>query len=185
MEKYYHIKSIVNSKSIIEIQVVSPSQYRDIEQYLLPTSNIKIPHGVEFEVKKGKRWTDVIVYHQSVSLCFFSQKLMDVLGQFVDVDNYSYPIHIVNCPHKYYVLFNLPQVPFINSAYCPNQDEDPYFVFSHAPLQLFTLADTNLKVCSSQIMDMLVKSKMTNIAFRDVYELTNDEYKLWVAEHES
>jgi hypothetical protein len=163
-----------NSHSVIELNTTDKRGYSFVAPYLVTTAKERLPKEVSFQVAKGKRWTDIIVYHQSVSLNFYSQKLIDVLSKFIDISNISYPIHIEACDTKYYVLYNLKEFTFLNQQ---NFFEAPLFLQSEEVPSLFALTKSNLIICAPAVKNEIIKEKLTNVYFSDAIGLTLDEYQ--------
>lgn len=176
MENYYSFRMKSNSHAVIELVTTDKRGHAFVAPYLRTTAKEKLLTEVSFRVAKGKRWTDIIVYHQSVSINFYSQKLIDVLSKFIDISEISYPIHIEDCDVKYYILYNLKEFAFLNQ-----QDffEDPLFLQSEKVPPLFTLTKSNLTICTPIVKNELIKEKLTNVYFRDAFGLTPDEYQKW------
>ncbi len=173
METYFSFRMKSNSHSVIELKTIDKRGYAFIEPYLFPSSKQKLPEEVMFTVVKGNRCTDIIVYNESVSINFYSQKLIDVLGQFVDVSKICYPIRINNCASTYYVIYNLEELVFLNQSDFLN---NPLFLIKDKTPLIFTLDRSNFKICSLIIKEAFVKEKLSNVYFRDVYGLAPKEY---------
>ena len=172
-----------NAQSVIELRAKGPYSYSFVEQFLLSTSRNRLPQEIAFYVVKGKRWSDIIVYNQSVSINFYSQKLIDILRNFINMENICYPIQIANCQLSYYTIYNLKELSFINQAYRPTPDPFPCFVLQDNMPHLFTLTNSNLKVCSADVKDAIEKAKLKNIYFREIHGLSEAEYAEWREKH--
>lgn len=165
------------SKSVVEIRTTDSRGYTYIEPFLTPMAKEKLPEDVFFKVVCGKRWTDIIVYNQSAGINFYSQKIIDILKDFIDTTNICYPIKIEGIENlSYYTLYNLEVFPFINQSACLFSEEPPCFELLGKNPTLCTLSDSNLKVCSLELKQALEKSKLSNIFFNKIYALSLEEY---------
>ena len=180
MIKYYSLGNDTACRSVIEFEMHHHLNNEKIELLLEPDSTEKFPNDVSFYVSQGKRWTDIINYHKGGLLHLYSQKLVDVLNQFVDMSNYCYPIKINNSTQSYYVLYNLPRLKYINryqQDYLFSQLWKDTICFSlptQVPL-LFNLENTLIVACVEDVKNAIQKAKLTNIYFYELYGLSHDE----------
>ncbi len=181
MTEFFNFSGNIHSKAIIEIYTTDPRGYAFVEPYLYPTSKIRLPHDASFRVVRGKRWTDIIVHHKDWSLYFYSQKVIDLLGTFLDMSDKCYPIHIEGTDQRYYVIYNLEEYPFLNQKERAMFHKPPYFELPDTYPPLFTLSNSNLRVCTKELKEALIKAKIVNIRFRDVYGLTKEEKAIYEA----
>lgn len=172
-----------NSKSIVEIRIMDSLRYSSVEPFLLSISKDRLPNNISFYVAKGKRWTDIIVYNQSVSINFYSQRMIDVLSAFMDMSRIVYPIQIEGADCKYFTIYNLKEFNFLNQKFTPLPESHPYFEHTGKTPALFTLTNSNLKVCTEEVKNAIEKAKLTNVYFRDVYGLTTEECLVWKQKH--
>ncbi len=175
MIEFYGLSANAASRSIIEICTTDPRGYAFVDSFLWATSKKKLPDEMSFCVAHGKRWTDIIIYHGNPSLRFFSQKIIDLLGTFLDMSDKCYPIHIEGTDQLYYVIYNLEEYLFLNQKYSSMEGKSPYFELPSTYPPLFTLANSNLRVCTKELKEALMKAKLTNVTYREVYGLTQDE----------
>lgn len=165
MFEFYHIGNNATARSIIEIKANAPYKYADIFPYLMSTSNQKLPVDVTFSVIKGKRWTDIIVLNGDISICFYSHRLIHLLSKFVDnMFNMCYPISIEGTDQVYYVIYNLEKMDYWEENF-QSDDVPPCFIMRKDMPSLFTLPDSNLKICSHTLKEVLCSNKLSNIEF--------------------
>lgn len=172
METYFSFRMKSNSRSVIELKTIDRRGYAFIEPYLFPSSKQRLPEDVMFTIVKGNRHTDIIVYNESASINFYSQKLIDILGQFADVSKICYPIRINNCKSIYYAIYNLEGLEFLNQS---DFLHNPLFLMREKIPMLFTLTGSNFKICSSIIKEAFIKKKLSNVYYRDVYGISSME----------
>ncbi len=181
MTEFFNFSGNPTSKSIIEIYTTDPRDYAFVEPYLYPTSKIRLPNDASFRVVRGKKWTDFIVHHKDWSLKFYSQKVIDVLGTFLDMSDKCYPIHIEGTDQRYYIIYNLEEYSFLNQEYGSFIGTPPYFELPDVHPPLFTLTNSNLRVCTKDLKEALIKAKLKNIIFREIYGLTQEEKAIYEA----
>ena len=95
------------------LEIISETSYDVLWKYLLPYKTKPLPADVTFTVAAGKKEYDIIRLYES-SVDFFSQKIIDVLSQFVDMSDKCYPIRIEGVEKQYYVIYNLKKYKFLN-----------------------------------------------------------------------
>ncbi len=181
MTEFFYFSGNIHSKAIIEICPTESHDFAFVEPYLYPTSKTRLPNEVVFRVVRGRRWTDVIVYHEAWSHTFYSQKIIDILGKFLDMSDKCYPIHIEGTDQRYYVIYNIEEYTYLNQKYGSFFRKPPYFELPDACPPLFTLSNSNLRVCSKELKEALIKAKIVNIRFRDVCGLTKEEKAIYEA----
>ncbi len=157
MIEFYNMSVNVASRAVIEICTTDPRGYAFVKPFLLSTSKTKLPNDVSFRIARGKRWTDIITYS---SLDFYSQKVIDLLGTFMDMSDKCYPIHIEGTDQRYYVIYNLEEYPFLNQEYGRFLGNPPYFELPDVHPPLFTLTNSNLMVCTRVLHDAINKGKI-------------------------
>lgn len=140
-----------------------------------PIQKVKHLAGVPFKIAAGKKNYDIIRAYENRGK-FFSQKVIDVFSQFVDMSDKCYPIQIEGVEQPYYVIFNLDAYPFLN------RDEktflyDPLYFCIEAPLPLLGIEDTLLIMVSEEVKNALLKNKITNIELIESFGCTQEEYE--------
>lgn len=139
----------------------------------------KIPDNITFKVVKGKKNYDLIRLHQAECHYFYSQKLIDVLSQFVDMSDKCYPIKIEGVEEQYYVIYNLPEYPYLNKEKAMFKEEPAFFMGSEITSPLFCITDTYLHIITEDLKNQLVKNKISNIVFTECFVCTEEEYEDW------
>jgi hypothetical protein len=118
MITFYTFSWKVGTRSFVEVKANNSIDYKFIRPYLYTISKDRLPSDVSFSVVKGKRWTDIILLYEAATHKFFSQRLIDILEQFIDLRNKCYPIDIAGAPFKYYTIYNLEELPYYIDPTC-------------------------------------------------------------------
>ena len=103
MITYYNISNRFK-RSMLEI--TSETDYKILRKYLDPLRKEKLPDDIKFKVAVGKKNYDIIRLYECGEE-FYSQRIIDVLSQFVDMSNKCYPIKIEGILEQYYIIYNL------------------------------------------------------------------------------
>lgn len=176
MITFYTFSWKVGTRSFVEVEANNSIDYKFIRPYLYTTSKDRLPSDVYFSVVKGKRWTDIILLYEAATHKFFSQRLIDILEQFIDLRNKCYPIDIAGAPFKYYTIYNLEELPYYIDPTCTKVvNERRYFEMIKDYPHLFTVKDSNLRICTQEVKQAIEKAKLTNIEFDEIYGVTKDE----------
>ena len=159
-------------RSGLEITSASPCVYR---WEFDPIMTEKLPSEVTFRVAAGKKAYDVIRRCQDRGY-FFSQKIINVLSQFVDMSDKCYPISIEGIKEQYYVIYNLDACPYLN------RDEetyrcDPRYFCIQSPSPIFGVEDTLFIVVSEDVKNALLKNKVSNIELVESFGCSFEEYQ--------
>lgn len=181
MTEFFHFHKNLFAHSVMELKVMPPYYYRDIDWLICPTTHERLPEDLGFYVKKGKRWTDIIVYNESVTLQFYSQRLIELLSRFIDMDNISYPVHIEGAPFPYYLMYNLKGYPFVKQNVTKTWPF--YFELSETPPALFSVMHSSFCICTRPVKEALEKAKLTNVSIESCYALTKEEHEKWKEEY--
>lgn len=158
-------------------EITSNTSYDFLCKYLGPSNKEKLPEDVVFKIAAGKKNYDVIRRFQSGEL-FFSQKFIDVLSQFIDMSNKCYPINIEGIEDVYYVIYNLPEYPYLNREKAMFDGEPDFYSGTECP-PIFTITGTRLFVVTEEIKQIIIKNKISNIYFTDSFLCTEEEYRDW------
>lgn len=160
------------------IEITSETDYKILRKYLDPLRNEKLPDDIKFKVAVGKKSYDIIRLYECGEE-FYSQRVIDVLSQFVDMSNKCYPIKIEGILEQYYQIYNLEAYPFLNRKdYESLFIDDPCFWDVHdASLQLFGIKGTSYVIVSEDIKNALLSNKISNIFLVESFGCTKDEYK--------
>lgn len=157
------------------LEITSETSYDVLWKYLLPYKTKPLPADVTFTVAAGKKEYDIIRLYES-SVDFFSQKIIDVLSQFVDMSDKCYPIRIEGVEKQYYVIYNLKKYKFLNLDENLFEDEPGCIGVQDELLPIFSLEGTKCIVVSESIKDALLKSKVSNITLTECFGCSLDEY---------
>ena len=160
------------------LEITSDTDYKTIKKYLDPLQKEKLPDNVKFKVAVGKKNYDIIRLYECGEE-FYSQRIIDVLSQFVDMSNKCYPIKIEGILEQYYIIYNLEAYPFLNrKEHLSLSIDDPCFWDVHdASLQLFGIKGTSYVIVSEDIKNALLSNKISNIFLIESFGCTKDEYK--------
>jgi len=158
------------------LEITSSTSYEVLWNYLNPHEAKTLPENITFFVATGKKPYDIIRLYESGEY-FFSQRIIDVLSQFVDMSNKCYPIKIQGIIEQYYVIHNLEQYPFINQDESLFEDEPSCIGVQDKSFSLFSLKHTKSVIVSEDIKDALLKNKITNIKLTECFGCTLEEYK--------
>ena len=162
-------------RGMLEIASATPDDILD--KYLDPTQTEKLPEDVCFKVAAGKKEYDLIGYYQNWQV-FYSQKIIDVLSQFVDMSDKCYPVKIEGVEKQYYVIYNLKTYPFWNKDDVVSMYDDPcYFGIHDKSIPIFGIDNTAFIIVSEEIKDALLKSKISNIELLETFGCSIEEYK--------
>lgn len=154
--------------------------FNSLSEYVEPCVKKRLPDNITFKVAKGKKFFDIINYHGAENLSFYSQRFIDLLSEFVDMSDKCYPINIEGIEEKYYMIYNLPEYKRLNRVKFEVNPEEPLF-FSEKEMKspLFSYEGGNKFIVSEDIMNHLIKNKISNAFFRASYISTEEEYKDW------
>ena len=166
------------------LEISSDASYKLLWEYLVPYQKKKLPESVTFKVAAGKKEYDLIRLFQSGEF-FFSQRFIDVLSQFIDMSDKYYPIKIEGIEEQYYVIYNMAEYTFLNKDKAIF-DEEPYFYSDcrkETTTSLLGITNTRLFVVTEDIKNALIKSKISNMYFKEAFLCTEEEYKEWQKSH--
>ena len=159
------------------LEITSETSYDILDKYLDPSQTEKLPDDVCFKVAAGKKDYDIIRYYE-VGWEFYSQKIIDVLSQFVDMSDKCYPVKIEGVEKQYYVIYNLKTYPFWNTDDVVSAYDDPYyFGINDKSIPIFGIDDTAFIIVSEEIKDALLKSKISNIELIEHFGCSFEEYE--------
>lgn len=158
------------------LEISSNTSYDILWKYLDPLQKEKLPNNIFFRIESGKKQYDVIRLYESGEE-FYSQNVIDILSQFIDMTNKCYPIYIDGVDKQYYVIYNLEAYPFLNREESTFEDEPCCFKASNPSLSIFGIEDTKCIIVSTEIKDALLKYKISNIILQECFGCTLEEYK--------
>lgn len=141
-----------------------------------PLSKEKLPDYIVFEIAAGKKMYDIIRRYEDCGI-FFSQKVIDILSQFVDMSDKSYPIKIKGLDEQYYVIYNLEAYPYWNKNEDTFMHDPRYFGMQDPSTPIFGIEGTLFIMVSEEVKNALLKNKISNIELIECFGCSLDEYK--------
>ena len=162
-------------RSMLEI---TPSIFFDLDwNQVDPLQKVKYLADVPFKIAAGKKKYDIIRVYENIGV-FYSQKVIDVLEEFVDMSDKCYPIEIESVEEKYYVIYNLPSFSLLNGNVNVFIDEPCFFDFpSQESIPIFGIENTLFVIISEDVKNALLKHKVSNIELIECFGCTLDEYE--------
>ncbi len=158
------------------LEITSDTDYDTLWKYLNPLQTEKLPDNITFRVAAGKKAYDIIRLYESGEK-FHSQKVIDVLSQFVDMTDKCYPIKIEGVEEQYYFIYNLKAYPYLNRKENFYVDKPFYFGVEDSLIPIFGIQDTQYRIVSEDVKDALLKNKVTNIELMECFGCSKEEYK--------
>ena len=157
------------------LEITSDSQY---VYYWNPDPLLKekLPDNIVFEIAAGKKAYDIIRRYEDCGH-FFSQKVIDVLSQFVDMSNKSYPIKIKGLDEQYYVIYNLEAYPYWNRDEDTFMHDSRYFGMQDPSTPIFGIEGTSFIIVSEEVKKALLRNKVSNIELVESFGCSLEEYK--------
>ena len=143
--------SLGNAWKRSQLEIESEISYKILCEQLIPYQKEKLPDNVTFKVAAGKKTYDLIRLYESGEY-FFSQKIIDILSQFVDMSDKCYPIKIEGVDVQYYVIYNLYAYPYLNKEKAMFEEEPPFFCGTKINTPLFSVTNTNRFVVTEEII---------------------------------
>ena len=173
MKTFYRLAHRFKS-SLLEITTDNVFDLSD--EYMCLNTQKKVLENITFRVATGKKSYDIIRFFEYVGH-FYSQRIIDVLSQFIDMSDKCYPLNIKDVDMQYYVLYNLSYVPYINSKE-NNFLEEPTFIDTQkmsAPI--FCIKNTGWLFVTEEVKDALFDNKITNISLEECFSCSRDGYE--------
>ena len=173
MKTFYRLAHRFKS-SLLEITTDNVFDLSD--EYMCLNTQKKVLEDITFRVATGKKSYDIIRFFEYVGH-FYSQRIIDVLSQFIDMSDKCYPIKIKDVDMQYYVLYNLSYVPYINSKE-NNFLEEPTFIDTQkmsAPI--FYIKNTGWLFVTEEVKDALFDNKITNISLEECFSCSREGYE--------
>lgn len=158
------------------LEITSDTDYDTLWKYLNPLQTEKLPDNITFRVAAGKKAYDIIRLYESGEK-IHSQKVIDVLSQFVDMTDKCYPIKIEGVEEQYYFIYNLKAYPYLNRKENFYVDKPFYFGVEDSLIPIFGIQDTQYRIVSEEVKDALLKNKVTNIELMECFGCSKEEYK--------
>ena len=167
---------LLNHRCKSSLLEITANNKFDPEEYTIVNTKMTLPNNITFSVVSGKKSYDIIRIYQAVGK-FFSKRIIDVFSQFIDMSDKCYPININDVDMKYYAIFNLSEVPYLNRKE-NNFLEEPFFIDArnmNAPI--FSIKDSRLIFVTEEVKDALFDNKITNIYLEECFSCSRDGYE--------
>ena len=167
---------LLNHRCKSSLLEITANNKFDPEEYTIVNTKMTLPNNITFSVVSGKKSYDIIRIYQAVGK-FFSKIIIDVFSQFIDMSDKCYPINIKDVDMKYYAIFNLSEVPYLNRKE-NNFLEEPFFIDArnmNAPI--FSIKDSRLIFVTEEVKDALFDNKITNIYLEECFSCSRDGYE--------
>ena len=167
---------LLNHRCKSSLLEITANNKFDPEEYTIVNTKMTLPNNITFSVVSGKKSYDIIRIYQAVGK-FFSKRIIDVFSQFIDMSDKCYPINIKDVDMKYYAIFNLSEVPYLNRKE-NNFLEEPFFIDArnmNAPI--FSIKDSRLIFVTEEVKDALFYNKITNIYLEECFSCSRDGYE--------
>ena len=167
---------LLNHRCKSSLLEITANNKFDSEEYTIVNTKMKLPNNITFSVVSGKKSYDIIRIYQAVGK-FFSKRIIDVFSQFIDMSDKCYPINIKDVDMKYYAIFNLSEVPYLNRKE-NNFLEEPFFIDArnmNAPI--FSIKDSRLIFVTEEVKDALFDNKITNISLKECFSCSREGYE--------
>ena len=167
---------LLNHRCKSSLLEITANNKFDPEEYTIVNTKMTLPNNITFSVVSGKKSYDIIRIYQAVGK-FFSKRIIDVFSQFIDMSDKCYPINIKDVDMKYYAIFNLSEVPYLNRKE-NNFLEEPFFIDDrnmNAPI--FSIKDSRLIFVTEEVKDALFDNKITNIYLEECFSCSRDGYE--------
>ena len=167
---------LLNHRCKSSLLEITANNKFDPEEYTIVNTKMTLPNNITFSVVSGKKSYDIIRIYQAVGK-FFSKRIIDVFSQFIDMSDKCYPINIKDVDMKYYAIFNLSEVPYLNRKE-NNFLEEPFFIDArnmNAPI--FSIKDSRLIFVTEEVKDALFDNKITNIYLEECFSCSRDRYE--------
>lgn len=158
------------------LEITSDTDYDTLWKYLNPLQTEKLPDNITFRVAAGKKAYDIIRLYESGEE-FHSQKVIDVLSQFVDMTDKCYPIKVEGVEEQYYFIYNLHAYPYLNRKENFYLDKPCFYGIENSLIPISGIEGTRCIIVSEEIKDALLKNKVTNIELRECFGCSKEEYK--------
>ena len=173
MKTFYHLAHRFKS-SLLEI--TTDNVFALSDEYICLNTPKKILENKIFRVATGKKSYDIIRFFEYVGH-FYSQRIIDVLSQFIDMSDKCYPIKIKDVDMQYYAIYNLHGVPNVNrkeNTFC----EEPEFIDArNTNVPVFCIENSGCFIVTEEVKDALFDNKITNISLEECFSCSRDGYE--------
>ena len=158
------------------LEIASDAPIEILWNYLNPLQKEKLPANILFKVAAGKKAYDIIRLYESGEY-FYSQRVIDVLSQFVEMSDKCYPIKIEGVANKYYVIYNLDACSYLNRDEETCMYDPRFYMVCDSSLPMFGIENTSCVMVSEAVKSALIKNKVTNIELIERFGCTQEEYE--------
>ena len=167
---------LLNHRCKSSLLEITANNKFDPEEYTIVNTKMTLPNNITFSVVSGKKSYDIIRIYQAVGK-FFSKRIIDVFSQFIDMSDKCYPINIKDVDMKYYAIFNLSEVPYLNRKE-NNFLEEPTFIYTQKMSDpIFCIKNTGWLFVTEEVKDALFDNKITNISLEECFSCSRDGYE--------
>lgn len=173
MKTFYRLAHRFKS-SLLEITTDNVFDLSD--EYMCLNTQKKVLEDITFRVATGKKSYDIIRFFEYVGH-FYSQRIIDVLSQFIDMSDKCYPIKIKDVDMQYYVLYNLSYVPYINSKENKFLEEPTFIDTQKMSAPIFCIQNTGWLFVTEEVKDALFDNKITNISLEECFSCSREGYE--------
>ena len=165
-----------NKRSMVTIKT-SDMPTELLALYFDPINNEKLPDYITFKIAKGKKAYDIIGLHESWFV-FFSQKVIDVLSNFIDMASKCQPLKIAELDQQYYYINNLKEFSFHNHKELRLMYEPKYYGIKDTSIPIFGIKGTSSIMVTEEVKNALLKNKVTNIELVEGFGCSKEEYEM-------
>lgn len=120
-----------------------------------------------FQVAKGKKFFDILPFADSFQHFAISKRLKLLLERSKVTGWEVFPIVIKDCDMEYFIFTPAKSIEIREFKKIYYQDEWSY---SSHEMEIFTLTNTTLILCSESIKTLLEENKITNIEYIEIDE---------------
>ena len=173
MKTFYRLAHRFKS-SLLEITTDNVFDLSD--EYMCLNTQKKVLEDITFRVATGKKSYDIIRFFEYVGH-FYSQRIIDVLSQFIDMSDKCYPLNIKDVDMQYYVLYNLSYVPYINSKENNFLEESTFIDTQIMSVPIFCIKNTGWLFVTEEVKDALFDNKITNISLKECFSCLREGYE--------
>lgn len=184
MKKYYHVLNLFKRSAL---EIISNCPWSVVEDCSEAYEQKYLPEDVYFQIRHGKKAFDLISFYEGASVKFYSERFIEVLSEFVDMSDKCYQIRIKDFEEqRYYVIHNLKEYNHFNSyeAFFGTPREPTMFFANDEPMpHIFTFYESRAIIKDETVKEAMVKAKLTNIRFKEIFGCTQEEYEEWKLNH--
>ena len=157
-------------------EIIAKNNIYLLSPYLFPCQKGKPLEKVTFAVAAGKKAYDIIARKKEFGQ-FYSQRIIDVFSQFVDMSDKCYPINIKGVEEQYYAIYNLKEYSEINDGEQDYFLEPTFIGIKDTSVPIFCVTSNPCVFVSEEIKTALLKNNLTNIKLSEYIGCTKKEYR--------